>query len=137
MSDENALLAQMRAVNAASPFNHWAGFELVSAVDGVAELTMSARPETLQHSGFLHAGVMGALIDTACGFAAASVAGAVLASQYQVRCYRPAKGDRFIARAKVIRAGKRQIFAFAEVSVVGPDGETLVAGGDAVLITAI
>ncbi len=135
-SQASASLAQMRAVNAASPFNQWAGFELVSAASGKAELSIAARPEVLQHSGFLHAGVIGALIETACGFAAASLAGSVLASQYQVRCYRPAKGERFVARAHVIRAGKRQVFASAEVFAIAADGEKLVAGGDAVLITA-
>jgi uncharacterized protein (TIGR00369 family) len=129
-----ALLAQMRAVNASSPFNAWAGFELVSAAGGEAELALTTRPELLQHSGFLHAGVVGALIDTACGFAAASQSGAVVASQYQVRCYRPAIGTAFVARAKVARAGKRQIFALAEVYAISETGETLVAGGDAILI---
>lgn len=128
------LLDQLRAVNAASAFNQWAGFELAAAADGEAELRLEARPDLTQSSGFLHAGVLGALIDTACGFAAASVAGAVLASQYQVLCYKPATGSRFVARAKVDRAGKRQVFATAQVFVIGETGETLVAGGSAVLI---
>jgi uncharacterized protein (TIGR00369 family) len=131
---DNALLSQMRAVNNASPFNAWAGFDLVSAVDGRAEIVLNARAELLQHAGFLHAGVVGALIDTACGFAAASVVGAVVASQYQVRCYRPAIGTVFIARAKVIRAGKRQVFTVAELFAVRDGEETLVAGGDAILV---
>jgi acyl-coenzyme A thioesterase PaaI-like protein len=77
---------------------------------------------------------VGALIDTACGFAAASLSGAVVASQYQVRCYRPAIGTAFVARAKVVRAGKRQIFATAELFTLTDARETLVAGGDAILI---
>jgi uncharacterized protein (TIGR00369 family) len=134
MIDDN-LLMQMRAINAASPFNNWAGFQLVSAAEGKAEIIIDTRPELLQHNGFLHAGVVGALIDTACGFAAASVVGRIVASQYQVRCYRPAMGTKFVARAFVVRAGKRQVFAAAEVFGIGNDGEQLVAGGDAVLIT--
>ena len=130
------LLTQLRAVSDASGFDRWAGFDLLNAADGRAELALVARPDLLQQAGFLHAGVLGALIDRSCGFAAASVAGAVLASQYQVRCYRPAIGERFVARAHVVRAGKRQIFALAEVFAIGDDAERLVAGGDAVLITA-
>jgi uncharacterized protein (TIGR00369 family) len=123
-------------VNAASPFNAWAGFELLRAEDGAAELAVDARPELLQHGGFLHAGVIGGLIDTACGFAAASVAGNVLASQYQVMCYAPAVGERFVARAKVTRAGKRQVFATAELFALKDGAEKLVAGGSAVLMVA-
>ena len=97
---------------------------------------MTARPELLQHGGFLHAGVLGALIDTACGFAAASASGAVLASQYQVLCYKPAVGERFVTRASVDRVGKRQVFASARVFAVRKGVETLVAGGSAVLMVA-
>jgi acyl-coenzyme A thioesterase PaaI-like protein len=47
--------------------------------------------------------VIGALIDTACGFAAATLAGRVLASHYAVNCLRPAVGERFVARARVVK----------------------------------
>jgi uncharacterized protein (TIGR00369 family) len=97
---------------------------------------VEARAELLQHAGFLHAGVLGALVDTSCGFAAATVAGNVLASQYQVMCYAPATGERFVARARVTRAGKRQVFATAEIFALRGGAEKLVAGGSAVLIVA-
>lgn len=128
------VLEQLRAVNAASAYNRSAGFELLSAADGRAELAVNSKPELLQHAGLLHAGVLGALVDTACGFAAASIAGAVVASHYSVRCYRPGKGERFVTRAQVIKSGKRQIFATAEVFALEADGEVLIAGGDAVLV---
>lgn len=76
------------------------------------------------------------MIDTACGFAAASVAGNALASQYQVMCYAPAMGDVFIARARVTRAGKRQVFAIAELFAERAGVEKLVSGGSAVLMVA-
>jgi uncharacterized protein (TIGR00369 family) len=126
----------LRQVNAASPFNAWAGFEVVAAEAGTAELALASRPDLLQHGGFLHAGVIGGLIDTACGFAAATVAGNVLASQYQVMCYAPAIGERCVARARVARAGKRQVFATAELFAERAGEEKLVAGGSAVLIVA-
>jgi uncharacterized protein (TIGR00369 family) len=131
-----APLELLRQVNAGSPFNAWAGFELLAAERGSAELAVTSRTDLLQHGGFLHAGVVGALMDTACGFAAATLAGNVLASQYQVMCYAPAVGARFVARAKVTRAGKRQIFATAELFSAGDDPEKLVAGGSAVLMVA-
>jgi uncharacterized protein (TIGR00369 family) len=130
------MIEALRQVNAASPFNSWAGFEIVSAESGMVELAVEARAELLQHAGFLHAGVLGALVDTSCGFAAATVAGNVLASQYQVMCYAPATGERFVARARVTRAGKRQVFATAEIFALRGGAEKLVAGGSAVLIVA-
>lgn len=130
------VLEQLRAVNAASPFNSWAGFALMSAAEGRAELALDPRPEALQHAGFLHAGILGAMIDTSCGFAAASIAGAVLASQYQVLCYKPAVGQRFIARARVDRAGKRQVFASADIFAITNGKEALVAAGTTILMIA-
>lgn len=129
------LLTKLQAVSAASGFDSWAGLKLDMAENGKATLLLPSRPDLLQQSGFLHAGVLGALIDRSCGFAAASIVGAVLGSQYSVRCYRPATGKLFIAKAEVVRAGKRQVFASAEVFAVDGGEERLVAGGDTILIT--
>jgi uncharacterized protein (TIGR00369 family) len=129
------LIEQLRAVNAASAYNRAAGFELLSADDGKCELAVDAKPDLLNHAGVLHAGVMGAMIDTACGFAAASMVGAVVASHYSVNSYRPGKGARFVARAEVIKHGKRQVFATAKLFAVedGKD-DVLIASGDVLLI---
>jgi len=132
----SATLDQIRAVNAAAAFNTWAGFEVTRADAGEVWLELPWRQDFGQYAGFLHAGMVGALIDTACGFAAATIAGAVLASQYQVLCYAPAVGDRFRAIGRVTKAGKRQIFAAAELFAITAAGEKLVAGGTAILITA-
>ena len=131
------LIEQLRAVNDASAYSHAAGFELLSAVDGKCELGVDAKSDLLNHAGVLHAGVMGAMIDTACGFAAASIVGAVVASHYSVNCYRPGKGQRFVARAEVIKQGKRQLFATAQLfSVEDGKDDVLIAGGDVVLLVA-
>jgi acyl-coenzyme A thioesterase PaaI-like protein len=45
-------------------------------------------------------------------------------------------GERFVARARVTRAGKRQVFATAELFAIREGGEKLVAGGSAVLMVA-
>lgn len=52
----------------------------------------------------MHAGLVGALIDTACGFAAATITDGVLASHYSVNFFRPAVATRFIARGKILDA---------------------------------
>ena len=101
----------LKKINAMAEFNRWCGIEVTSAEAGTAEIQMSWRPEVGQYSGYLHAGLIGTLIDTACGFAAVTVAGPnLLAAHFSVNCLRPAVGQKFIARARVVKPGKAQIF---------------------------
>ena len=88
-----------------------------------------------QYAGFLHAGLIGAMLDTACGFAAATVAGRVLASHFSVNCLSPALGRAFIARGKVVKAGRKQVFTTAALYGQG-DGDSLklVATGSVILV---
>lgn len=129
-------LAQLRAINAAAAFNRWCGIEVVAAEPGSATIAMPWRPEAGQYSGFLHAGLVGALIDTACGFAAATLVGRVLASHYSVNCLRPAVGERFLARAKVVKPGKNQVFTSCELFAQSSGSEKLVATGETLLLVA-
>jgi uncharacterized protein (TIGR00369 family) len=137
MTDVQDLQAQLRAINQSATFNRWCGLEVKSASAGQVELVMLWRAEFGQYSGFLHAGLIGALIDTACGFAAATVAGpGVLAAHFSVNCLRPALGEQFIARARVVRAGKTQVFTACELFAVASQEEKLVATGEALLSVA-
>ena len=124
---------QIRAINATAPFNRWCGIEVVSAEPGKAEIAMPWRAEFGQYAGFLHAGLVGALIDTACGFAAVTLVGRVLASHYAVNCLRPAVGERFVARARVVKPGKSQVFTACELFAVSAGAEKLVATGETLL----
>ncbi|HEX6019228.1 MAG TPA: PaaI family thioesterase, partial [Burkholderiaceae bacterium] len=106
MEPATDVLSKLRAINGSAAFNRWCGFEVQHAAPGEVELAMPWKPEAGQYAGFLHAGVVAALIDTACGFAAATQLGArVLASHFAVNCIRPAVGERFVAKARVVRAG--------------------------------
>ena len=134
MQQPSEELARVRAINDRAPFNRWCGIEVVSAEPGGAVIEMPWRAEAGQYSGFLHAGLIGALIDTACGFAACTLVGRVLASHYSVNCLRPAVGHRFIARAKVVKPGKSQVFTACELHAVSDDGERLVATGETLLL---
>jgi uncharacterized protein (TIGR00369 family) len=93
-------LQSLRQLNQLAAFNRWCGIEVLEAESGRAVIAMDWRPEAGQYVGFMHAGVVGALIDTACGFAAATMLGQnLLASHYSVNCLRPAVGERLTARA--------------------------------------
>ena len=134
MEPSTDALARLRAINAAAAFNRWCGIEVVAAEPGSATIAMPWRQDAGQYSGFLHAGLLGALVDTACGFAAATLLGRVLASHYSVSCLRPAVGERFVARAKVVKPGKNQVFTSCEVFAQAGDGEKLVATGETLLL---
>jgi uncharacterized protein (TIGR00369 family) len=134
MADTTELQAALAALNATAAFNRWSAFAVRCLAPGEVELSMPWRDEHGQYAGFLHAGVIGALIDTACGFAAFTVAGRVLASHYSVSCLAPAIGSAFIARGRVVQAGRRQVFAAAELFALRDGAERRVATGEAILV---
>ncbi len=128
-------LALLREINATAPFNRWAGFEVTLVEPGLVELRLPWRAEFAQYGGFLHAGVVTALIDTACGFAAATVTGGtVVASHCAVNYLAPATGEAFVARARVVKAGRRQVFTSAELSAERDGSLALVASGETILV---
>lgn len=128
-------LERLVATNASAAFNRLVGLEVVSAGTGEVELRMPWRDDLTQYAGHLHAGMIAALLDTACGFAAASIVGSVTASHFSMNCLRPAVGRCFIAKGVTLRAGRRQIFARADLFAENEQGETvLVATGETVLI---
>lgn len=129
-------LDMLRQINRTAEFNRWCGIEVVAAEQGSVVLALEWRNEFGQYAGYLHAGMIGALIDTACGFAAATISGQVLASTFTVNCLRPAIGEQFVARARVIKPGKKQIFTACDLYAVGAEGEKLVATGQTLLCPA-
>lgn len=130
------MLQTLQAVNQTASFNRWAGFEVVCAATGEAEIRMAWREKDMgQYAGYLHAGLTGAMLDTACGYAAATVSGRVLASHFSVNCLAPAVGRGFVARGRVVKAGRKQVFANAELFAEQDNGELLlVATGNAILV---
>lgn len=134
MKKSAASLSIIQGISRTAPFNEWAQFEVSEAGEGYAELRMPWRPELAQYSGFLHAGIVAALIDTACGFAAATIAGPVLASHNAVNFLRPAIGDLFIVKGKVVKAGQKQIFTSAELFAEKNGELKLVATGETILM---
>lgn len=127
-------LTQLRQINAAAAFNRWAGFEVVAAAPGEVSLRLPWRDELGQYAGTLHAGLFSALIDTACGFAAYTVAGEVVASHCAVSYLAPGTGPAFVATARTVRAGRRQVFTAAELHDERDGTPVLIATGETILI---
>lgn len=134
MSPTTDPLQSLRQLNELAAFNRWCGIEVVEAEPGRVVIAMPWRPELGQYVGYMHAGVVGALIDTACGYAAATMLGQnLLASHFSVNCLRPAVGERFTARARVVKPGRSQVFTTCELFASAKGKETLVATGETLL----
>src|SRR6478609_2782638 len=107
------------------------GAELVSVAPGAVQISLPYRADLTQQNGYLHAGIVTTIADSACGYAAYSLmpAGAgVLSVEFKVNLLRPAHGESFVARAEVIKAGRTLSVVRADVfGIVGPTERTLVA----------
>jgi uncharacterized protein (TIGR00369 family) len=130
-------LHYLSAANGWSNFNWRAGFEVLAAGNGEAEIRMRWNDKFTQYAGHLHAGMIAALLETACGFAAATVAGSLTASHFSMNCLRPVMGRVLVAKGSTVRAGRRQVFARAELFAEDEQGAiSLVATGETVLVPA-
>lgn len=86
-------------------------------------------PLTQQH-GFLHAGVVAAVIDSACGYAALTLMEpgvGVMSVEFKVNLLAPAAGNRFVAIGRVARAGRTITTCQGELRAVQDEGEVVVA----------
>ena len=106
------------------------GATVAEVLAGRVTLRLPFRDDLTQQHGFLHAGTIAALADSACGYAALSLMpadAAVLSVEFKVNMLAPATGDALIARADVIRAGRTIMVCRADVVAVTGRDEKLVA----------
>jgi len=85
------------------------GVTLERVAPGAVDLALPFRADLTQQHGFLHAGVITAVVDSACGYAALSLMEprtAVLSVEFKVQLLAPAGGKWFRALGRVIRAGR-------------------------------
>src|SRR5450432_584225 len=103
------------------------GAQLFKVEPGGIEIRASYRPELTQQHGYFHAGVSGAIADSACGYAAYTLMPAdfsVLTVEYKINLLAPADGEELIARARVIRSGKTLKICMADVYARKNETET-------------
>jgi len=112
-----------------SGFANLLGAELLDFEPGKVSLQVHSRPELCQHHGFLHGAVVGFMIDSGCAWAAASLVGDVVTSEYKLNLLAPAIGEKLICRSEVLKAGQRQAVCRADVFAVKDGVEKLVATG--------
>lgn len=108
------------------------GAELSRIEPGFVDISLPYRAELTQQNGYLHAGIVTTIADSACGYAAFSLmpsGSEVLSVEFKVNLLRPAKGDKFLACAEVIKPGKTLTVVKADVFAVSgkENDDTLVA----------
>jgi uncharacterized protein (TIGR00369 family) len=116
------------------------GIEIVSVEPGAVRLSLAAAPGLVQQNGYVHAGVLAALADSACGYAAFTLAppgSDVLAVEFKISLLRPARAPRFEARARVLRPGRTLTYCECEVVGAGAEGEELVATMLSTIVTRL
>ena len=102
------------------------GAELSLVEPGLVEITLPYRDDLAQQHGYLHAGVVATIADSACGYAAYSLMPAgseVLSVEFKVNMLRPARGENFVARAEVIKAGRTLTVVRSDVFAVSENAE--------------
>ena len=106
------------------------GAELTRVEPGLIEITLPYRDDLAQQHGYLHAGIITTIADSACGYAAYSLMppnSEVLSVEFKVNLLRPAKGETFSALAEVVKAGKTLTVVRADVFGGDEDRRELVA----------
>ena len=106
------------------------GATLEQVEPGAVAIRLPFRDDLTQQHGFLHAGAIASVADSACGYAALSLmpAGAdVLSIEFKINMLSPAKGDAIVARGEVIRAGRKIMVCRADVYAMQSGDEKLVA----------
>ena len=102
------------------------GAELAVVEPGMVEIALPYRSDLAQQHGYLHAGIVTTIADSAAGYAAYSLmpAGAeVLSVEFKVNLLRPARGKSFLARAEVIKPGRTLTVARSDVFGISESGE--------------
>jgi uncharacterized protein (TIGR00369 family) len=114
------------------------GATLGNVSPGVVEIVIRPDAAISQQHGFVHAGAVSAIADSAAGYAALSLMPAdrgVLTTEYKINLLAPAVGNRIVARGRVVKAGRTLTLAQTEVFAESDGQEKLIALLTATLMT--
>jgi uncharacterized protein (TIGR00369 family) len=106
------------------------GAVMTRVAPGEVEIEMPFNPSLSQQHGFIHAGIITTIVDSACGYAALTLMpadAAVLTVEFKVNLLSPAEGEKMIARGRVTRAGRTITVCLGDVFALTAGREKLVA----------
>jgi uncharacterized protein (TIGR00369 family) len=111
------------------------GADMTLVEPGIVEIEIPVREDLTQQDGFMHAGIVTTILDSACGFAAFTLMPAnssVLSVEFKVNLLAPAKGDLITARSEVKRFGRTLTVctadAFADEKICATMLATMICG---------
>ncbi len=116
---DDAFEARVRASFAKQQVMSVIGAAIARVAPGEVTIELPFRSDLTQQHGFVHAGIVATIADSACGYAAFSLMPAdagVLTIEYKINLLAPAAGDRLIAVGRVIRAGRTVTVCAADVT---------------------
>ena len=117
---------------------HTLGATLHSVADGEVRIDMRFSVGTSQQHGYVHAGAITSIVDSACGYAAltrAPLGSEVVTAEFKINFVRPAIGERFVAVGKVQTAGKMLSVCTGEVRAFTGETSKVIALMQATIVT--
>jgi uncharacterized protein (TIGR00369 family) len=112
------------------PAMHTLGISIARLEPGEVDLAMPYTSALTQQHGFIHAGIITAGLDNACGIAAFTLMPAdtgILTVEFKTNLLAPARGERFVFRARVVKPGRTLTVCEAQASAEHDGAETLIA----------
>ena len=106
------------------------GASLVDVRPGYCAIALTPRAEITQQHGYVHAGIVATIVDTAGGYAGYSLFPddcSVLTVEYKLNLLAPARGERIIAEGFVVKPGRTLAITRGEVHAERAGKRTLVA----------
>jgi uncharacterized protein (TIGR00369 family) len=104
---------------------------------GAVDITLPYREDLTQQNGFVHAGIITTIADTACGYSSYSLmpeGSDVLSVEFKINLLKPAKGEKFVAEGRVLRSGKTLTIARCDVFAYQGTNKDVIAAMQATLI---
>ncbi len=94
------------------------GAKIEDVEEGRVSISLKKSDALTQQNGVLHAGVVTALADTACGYSAFTAASCadILSVEFKINLLRPAASDKITAFGRVIKSGRKLIVTEADVT---------------------
>ena len=106
------------------------GAAIAEVAPGYCAISLVPRPELSQQHGYVHAGVVSTIVDSAGGYAGFTLFpedSSVLTVEFKLNLLAPAEGDRLVAEGFVVKPGRRLAITRGEVHAERGDKRTLVA----------
>ena len=138
--DDARYAERVRASFARQPAMSTIGASIADVQPGQVTVELPYSAHLTQQHGFLHGGILGAALDSACGYAASSLMPAdagVLSIEYKINFLAPAKGQRFRMVGTVVKPGRTISVVEGRAYAIDGGREKLVATMNTTLMTVV